>query len=85
MARPGKARNIHGATAPQPKKGGKMKTFLMFIGLLISLPIRLYITYSILVAIEADRLLWFLFWVVIPVDFLGYVYAKLLEIRRGQK
>ncbi len=56
-----------------------MKTFLNVIGAVICLPISFYITYSLLCYINADRLLWFLFWVYIPIVLLVNIGLKLLE------
>ena len=56
-----------------------MKTFLGLFGIVVCMPISLYITYSLLVAINADRLLWFLFWVNIPFIVFLQIGVKLLE------
>jgi hypothetical protein len=46
-----------------------------FVLALLALPIGLYITHSLLVAINADRLLMFLFWINIPI----YVALRILD------
>jgi hypothetical protein len=56
-----------------------MKKPLMFIGGLISLfitiPIWYFLVYSILQAIHADRLVWFLFWIYLPAG----IFAQIIE------
>jgi hypothetical protein len=39
------------------------------LGVLILMPIRIFLWYSLLKAAHADRLLWFLFWVYLGVAF----------------
>jgi hypothetical protein len=55
------------------------KIVAMLLGLFVSLPISIYIRYSLLAAVHADRLLWFLFWVDIPVTFLLQVLFSVIE------
>lgn len=59
-----------------------MKTSLQALSLLIGLPaiaIGLFITHEILQAIEADRLLWFLFWIYVPAVILTSLISKAAE------
>jgi hypothetical protein len=55
-------------------------TALIFI--LIQLPIWFYLIYKILQTINATELMWFLFWVYVPVTF---VIAFLTRIVQGEK
>ena len=56
-----------------------MKIFLVVAASLICSLINLFITFSLLSSINADRLLWFLFWVNIPLMVLVQIASKLLE------
>jgi len=47
-----------------------LKIFTGIVGLCITLPIWFYLIYSILCATHPDRLVWFLFWVYVPLTFL---------------
>jgi hypothetical protein len=55
-----------------------MKAIYLILAL-IGLPIGMYITHSILMAIHADRLLFFLFWANVPVVILLTIITKLAE------
>ncbi len=56
-----------------------MKTAVALLGLFVTLPIWYFLLYTILSAIHPDRLVWFLFWVYIPLGiFLGTVKVKKL-------
>jgi len=57
----------------------KLKTIRALLGLLVSLPIWVYILHSVLVAIEADQLTMFLFWVYIPVTALVGFIGNLID------
>ena len=46
---------------------------------LVALPISMYIQYSLLQAIHADRLLMFLFWANMPIIFLVHVISELAK------
>lgn len=55
-----------------------MKTILsttLFIVSILTLGVGLFITHEILEFMEADRLLWFLFWVYVP----AYIVIQLLQ------
>lgn len=46
---------------------------------LVTMPIWYYILYTVLSAIHADRLVWFLYFIYIPVGFLVGVLSKIAE------
>lgn len=56
-----------------------MKIALILITTLLSMPISLYITYSILSLLPVDRLVWFLFWINIPLILLVQTLSRLTE------
>jgi hypothetical protein len=56
-----------------------MKILAALLSVFVSLPISCYISYSLLSAIHADRLLWFLFWINIPVILFAQLALKLME------
>jgi len=51
---------------------------------LVALPISLYITHSILLAIHADRLLMFLFWVNVPCVLVVQILSKLIDADKAK-
>lgn len=53
----------------------------IFIALLAlpGLAISLFITHEVLEAIDADRLLWFLYWVMVPITIFINLASKFLE------
>jgi hypothetical protein len=57
----------------------KLSTLVALVGLLVSLPIWFYLLYQILVRVQASELMFFLFWVYVPVSLLITVISKLLE------
>lgn len=59
-----------------------MRIAAIIIGLFINVPISMYIQYSLLQAIHADRLLMFLFWFNIPFII---ITSSLLKIAEGKK
>jgi hypothetical protein len=56
-----------------------LKTAAALLAIFISFPISIYIRYSLLAAVHADRLLWFLFWVDVPVTILLQVIVRAIE------
>lgn len=56
------------------KKPLILATALM--GLCITLPIWYFMVYSILAAIHADRLLWFLYWIYMPAGIMASILEK---------
>lgn len=51
--------------------------FILQIG--ITLPIWFYLLYKILAAVQATDLMWFLYWVYVPVGLLVQVLSRLLD------
>lgn len=59
-----------------------MKILVVIVAVLVlvvSLPIGLYLQYQILVRVNATELMWFLFWVNVPVFILGSIVTKIAE------
>ena len=57
-----------------------LQVILILLGLLIAIPIRFFIMYNILKAIQVDRLVWFLFWIDIPLTLIISVIGKIIEM-----
>jgi hypothetical protein len=47
--------------------------------LLISVPIGLYLQYHILKRVDASELMWFLFWVQVPITLFAQLAFKMME------
>lgn len=56
-----------------------MKKLVTALGFLITLPIWYYLLYQILVRVDASELMFFLFWVYVPLGTLVQAGAKLIE------
>lgn len=59
-----------------------MKALVIIIGLLsifVILPIQFYLQYQVLERVHATELMWFLFWVNLPVIVLMQIVSKLAE------
>lgn len=56
-----------------------IKIFNGLLALVITLPIWFYLQYKILVMIQATELMWFLFWVYLPVTIFISVTSKIIE------
>lgn len=56
-----------------------MKVAIGIITLFITLPIWFYLLYKILVMVGATELMWFLYWIYIPVILLTAIINKLIE------
>jgi len=56
-----------------------MKTTIALLGLFVVLPIWFFLLYTILSAIHPDRLVWFLFWVYVPLGVLMGIFEKLTK------
>lgn len=55
-----------------------MKVFLAIL-VIPSLAISLFITHELLEAINADRLLWFIYWINVPTAIILGVMSRLIE------
>ena len=60
----------------------KLESVLALVTLLVVLPIWYYLMYQILVRVNATELMWFLFWVYIPVNFIMSGIAKIIEVNK---
>lgn len=47
------------------------------LGVFVVLPIWFFILYTILEALEVDRLVWFLYWIYVPADILTTILIKI--------
>jgi hypothetical protein len=55
----------------------KAKVFATLLAMFISLPIWFYLLYKILEAVQASELMWFLYWVYLPVNIFITLVVKL--------
>jgi hypothetical protein len=61
-----------------------MKALLDIVTLLtavIAAPIWYYLLYKILVAVMASELMWFLYWIYLPVALLGVIVSKIADLK----
>lgn len=56
-----------------------LKLILGVITVFVTLPISLYLQYQILQRVQASELMWFLFWIYVPLLFLLSLVAKLAD------
>lgn len=56
-----------------------MKTILGLLPIFCTLPIWFYLFYKILEAINASELMWFLFWIYLPVTILVSIAGQLAK------
>lgn len=56
-----------------------MKTLGGLLTLFITMPIWYYLVYKILTLVAATELMWFLFWVYLPVGVISQVLVKIAE------
>jgi hypothetical protein len=66
-------------TAQREDHMSKLRIFLVVLASFVSMPIWFYLLYKILVAVNATELMFFLYWVYVPVTFLVSFIAKLFE------
>ena len=57
----------------------KMSIFNGVLAVLIAAPIWYYLLYQILVRVNASELMFFLYWVYLPVGLIGQTLAKIAE------
>lgn len=55
------------------------KTIGTVLAVCVTMPIWYYLLYSILRLVGATELMWFLFWVYLPVNLLTHVLSRLAE------
>ena len=56
-----------------------MKAILAILATFVSLPIWLYLLYQILESVNANELMWFLYWVYVPVTLIVAALIKYHE------
>lgn len=57
----------------------KWKIFSLILGLTTYLPIGFYLMYKVLKFVEATELMWFLFWIYVPVTIIISIITKVVE------
>ena len=57
----------------------KLKIINAIVMILVPLPIWLYLIYQIMIKVQATELMWFLFWVYVPVAVITGAIAKYVE------
>ena len=58
-----------------------MKLVSALLGLFVSAPIWYYLLYSILVRVNASELMWFLYWVYVPIGIFIAVLTRIVELK----
>jgi hypothetical protein len=56
-----------------------LKVVWMLVSMFVALPITFYLQYQILIRVDASELMWFLYWVQLPVIVFVSLCSKLLE------
>lgn len=56
-----------------------MKAVTGLVGLFVSMPLWYWLMYQVLVRVDASELMWFLFWVYVPVNLFVSAVAKLVD------
>ena len=57
-----------------------VRSVMYFFCACISLPIWFYLVYTMLSAIHPDRLVWFLFWIYMPVQMMRFLLAGVIAV-----
>jgi hypothetical protein len=57
----------------------KLKIIAMILTVFVTMPIWYFLLYRILTAVGATELMWFLYWVYIPVAIVSMIIAKIVE------
>ena len=57
----------------------KLKIIAMILTVFVTMPIWYFLLYRILTAVNATELMWFLYWVYIPVAIVSMIIAKIVE------
>ena len=57
----------------------KLKLIFSILYVLIVMPIWFYLLYQILVRVGASELMWFLFWIYLPIAILVMILGKIIE------
>lgn len=59
-----------------------LKIIMGLLAVLVSLPISFYLNYKIMTLVNATELMWFLFWVNLPLVFLMHAINKIAESQK---
>jgi len=59
--------------------GKTMKIVTGILSVVIIMPIWYFLLYTILIAIQPDRLVWFLFWIYVPLGIIVNILIKFIE------
>ena len=62
------------------KKGFQL--FAVLLGMFVSFPIWFYLLYQVLVRVQASELMWFLFWVYVPVQVVAAAIVRLADDKK---
>lgn len=65
-------------TKGEKQKMNKKTILSIILGLLVEMPIWIYLIYWILSQLNPDRLIWFLFWIYVPVLVLTGILTKIV-------
>jgi len=57
----------------------KLVAITGMLGIFIILPIWWYLTYKVLVIVEATELMWFLFWIYVPANLFVHVLTEVVK------
>jgi len=59
-----------------------MKAVAGLVALFVVMPLWYWLMYQILVRVDASELMWFLFWVYVPVSLFVSIVAKAVELEK---
>jgi hypothetical protein len=59
-----------------------LKIIMGLVVILVSMPIAVYLQYKILTLVNATELMWFLFWVNVPLVILMQAISKIAEAQK---
>ena len=60
----------------------RAKIIAALLGLFVVLPIWFYLLYQVLVRVQASELMWFLFWVYVPVSLFVAVLGRIFDDKK---
>ena len=61
------------------------KIIVAILAVCVSSPIWYVLVYHLLASVETDRLLWFLFWIYVPLGILLSIVRSVLEVCKDEK
>lgn len=59
--------------------------FLICFRLFLLMPLWFYMLYRVLTSAHADELTWFIFWLYLPVSFVGLILGGVIEFNQKRK